>query len=73
MAYTAKYFVEETLIYKSGSVCIWEEKNMTRKADEGIFKSKYRLTACESLPDLLLMPPQAPFVRGKGKEISRTY
>lgn len=67
VAYTAKYFVEETLIYKSGSVCVWGEENMTRKADEGIFKSKYHLTACESLPDLLLMPTQRLSLEGRAR------
>lgn len=56
---------------KSDSVYIWGEENVTRKTDKGIFKSKDHLMACESLPDLLLMLPQVPFVGRKGREVSR--
>lgn len=41
-------------MYKSGSVYIGGEENMTRKADEVIFKVKIPFY-CLSLPDLLLM------------------
>lgn len=50
---------------------IWEEENVTWKTNKGIFQTKDHLMACESLPDLLLMPPQVPFVGRKGRGVSR--